>query len=410
MTRILHTGDTHLGYRQYHRQARRADFLDAFDRVATDAIEDGVDAVVHAGDLFHDRQPALEDIMGAMRVLRRLDDAGVPFLAIVGNHEAKRDRQWLDLFESMGLATRLGAEPVTVGDVDLYGLDFVPRSQRDDLDYAFEPGDAEHAALVSHGLFAPFDHGDWDAREVLAESSVAFDAMLLGDDHDPKTKQVDDPYEAWLTYCGSTERASAAEREERGYNLVVFDDGVDIRRRGLPTREFVFVSAELGDGEGTERVRERIDQYEVDDAVVIVEITGEGGEVLPANVEEFGEDRGALVTRVTDRRERAEESELDVSFADPDDAVAERIGEMGLSAAARDLDETIRASKVADSNVADTVQRRVATLLEEADPGVFDPAEDSAATADDDADSGGTDGDPDAGDAGEDQVTMEDYL
>ena len=384
MTRILHTGDTHLGYRQYHRQARRADFLDAFDRVATDAIEDGVDAVVHAGDLFHDRQPALEDIMGAMQVLGRLDDAGVPFLAIVGNHEAKRDRQWLDLFESMGLATRLGAEPVTVGDVDLYGLDFVPRSQRDGLEYAFDSGDAEHVALVTHGLFAPFDHGDWDAREVLAESAVEFDAMLLGDDHDPKTKRIEDPHEAWLTYCGSTERASAAEREERGYNLVVFDDGVDVRRRGLPSREFVFVAVELGEGEGTERVRDRIDQYDVGDAVVIVEITGEGGEVLPANVEEFGEDRGALVTRVNDRRERAEESELDVSFADPDDAVAERIGEMGLSAAARDLDETIRASKVADSNVADAVERGVETLLDEEDPGVFDPAED--------------------------QVTMEDYL
>ena len=396
MTRILHTGDTHLGYRQYHRQARRADFLDAFDRVATDAIEDGVDAVVHAGDLFHDRQPALEDIMGAMQVLGRLDDAGVPFLAIVGNHEAKRDRQWLDLFESMGLATRLGAEPVTVGDVDLYGLDFVPRSQRDGLEYAFDSGDAEHVALVTHGLFAPFDHGDWDAREVLAESAVEFDAMLLGDDHDPKTKRIEDPHEAWLTYCGSTERASAAEREERGYNLVVFDDGVDVRRRGLPSREFVFVAVELGEGEGTERVRDRIDQYDVGDAVVIVEITGEGGEVLPANVEEFGEDRGALVTRVNDRRERAEESELDVSFADPDDAVAERIGEMGLSAAARDLDETIRASKVADSNVADAVERGVETLLDEEDPGVFDPAEDSAAETE--------------GESGEDQVTMEDYL
>ena len=384
MTRILHTGDTHLGYRQYHRQARRADFLDAFDRVATDAIEDGVDAVVHAGDLFHDRQPALADIMGAVQVLGRLDDAGVPFLAIVGNHEAKRDRQWLDLFESMGLATRLGAEPVTVGDVDLYGLDFVPRSQRDGLEYAFDSGDAEHVALVTHGLFAPFDHGDWDAREVLAESAIEFDAMLLGDDHDPKTKRIEDPHEAWLTYCGSTERASAAEREERGYNLVVFDDGVDVRRRGLPSREFVFVAVELGEGEGTERVRQRIDQYDVEDAVVIVEITGEGGEVLPANVEEFGEDRGALVTRVNDRRERAEESELDVSFADPDDAVAERIGEMGLSAAARDLDETIRASKVADSNVADAVERGVETLLDEEGPGVFDPAED--------------------------QVTMEDYL
>jgi len=411
MTRILHTGDTHLGYQQYHRPARREDFLAAFDRIATDAIEDGVDAVVHAGDLFHDRQPALEDIMGAMAVLRRLDDAGVPFLAVVGNHEAKRDRQWLDLFESMGLATRLGSDPVTVGDVDLYGLDFVPRSRRDGLAYEFRAGNAEYAALVTHGLFAPFEHGDWDAREVLAESPVAFDAVLLGDDHEAKTKRIEKPHGAWLTYCGSTERASAAEREERGYNLVVFEEGVDIRRRGLPTREFVFVSVELGEGEATERVRERVGQYSVADAVVIVEVTGAGGEVLPANVEEFAEERGALVTRVTDRRDRAEESDLDVSFADPDDAVAERLTELGLSSAARDLDETIRASKVADSNVADTVERRVADLLEE-DAAAFDPAEadDGESAPADSEDLTAATGDGSDDPAGEDQVTMEDYL
>jgi len=419
MTRILHTGDTHLGYRQYHREARREDFLDALDRVADDAIRDGVDAVVHAGDLFHDRQPALTDLMGAMGVLQRLAAADVPFFAIVGNHEAKRDHQWLDLFESMGLATRLGTEPVTVGDVALYGLDFVPRSRRDAVELAFEPHDADHAALVTHGLFEPFDHGEWDARELLRGTSVAFDALLLGDDHEPKTKQLTDPSETWLTYCGSTERASAAERAERGYNLVVFDDGVDVRRRGLDTREFVFVEIELGEGEGTERVRDRVGEHDVEDAVVIVEITGGGAEVLAANVEEFGADRGALVTRVNDRRELPDESDIDVSFADPDDAVTNRVDGMGLSSAARELDETIRASKVADSNVADAVQRRVETIVEEDDPDAFSPAEDSSPdddtaedsspgddTAEDSSPDDTTD-EPDTGD--ESQVTMEDY-
>jgi exonuclease SbcD len=405
MTRLLHTGDTHLGYRQYHRSARRADFLDAFHQVAADAIEDDVDAVVHAGDLFHDRQPALEDIMGALSVLRRLDEADVPFLAIVGNHEAKRDRQWLDLFAEMGLATRLDDSPVTVGDIALYGLDFVPRSQRSDLAYDFQPHDAEYAAVVSHGLFAPFAHGDWDAQEILAESSVTFDAMLLGDDHEAKTKRVEQPHEAWLTYCGSTERASAAEREARGYNLVVVEDSIDIRRRGLDTREFVFVEVDLGAGEGTERVRQRVGQHDIEDAVVIVEITGEGEEVLPANIEEFGEDRGALVTRVTDRREQSEETDVDVSFADPDEAVTERIQELGLSSAARDLDETIRASKVPDSKVADTVEERVDSLVEEAEDGAFDAAEDQTGSETDDV-AESTASEDNATDS---QVTMGDY-
>ena len=426
MTRVIHTGDTHLGYQQYHLPQRREDFLDAFRQVAADAVEEDIDAVVHAGDLFHDRQPTLPDIMGALSVLRTLDDAGIPFLAVVGNHESKRDAQWLDLFESLGLATRLGDEPVTVGNVAVYGLDFVARAERGDLDYDFSSHGCDYAALVSHGLFQPFDHGDWDIREVLAGSPVHFDAALLGDDHTPQTKRIEDPHDAWLTYCGSTERASADERENRGYNLVVFEDdspappadGVDIRRRALETREFVFVDVELGPGEGVERVRERVTQENLTDAVVVVSISGEGEPVTPATVEEAAAEAGALTTRVTDHRELADERDVEVSFADPDEAVRERVRELGLSPAAREVDETVRASKVADSNVASEVERRVRKLLEDGETDAFRPADedegaepDSASRADgSETEEAETDGPETDGAETESQVTMEDYL
>ncbi|QLD88589.1 metallophosphoesterase family protein [Natronomonas salina] len=383
MTRVLHTGDTHLGYRQYHLPERRSDFLDAFRRVAEDAIELDVDAVVHAGDLFHDRRPGLPDLLGTLDVLETLDDAGVPFLAVVGNHETKRDAQWLDLFEAMGLATRLGDEPLVVGDTAFYGLDFVPRAQREDLEYDFEPHDADHAALVSHGLFQPLvpDYGnvEWDAAAVLSESTVDFDAMLLGDEHAPTTQEVED---TWVTYCGSTERASAGEREDRGYNLVEFDGDARITRRGLETREFVFVDLELAEGEGFDRVRERLREHDLEGAVVHVTLDGDGEDVSAARVEAFASDEGALVARVNDHREISEEADLEVAFADPDEAVRERVRELGLSDAARDLDETIRASKVADSNVADEVERRVADLLDEPEAFESGPAEEPETAAD----------------------------
>jgi DNA repair exonuclease SbcCD nuclease subunit len=380
MTRVIHTGDTHIGYQQYHVPERRQDFLAAFRTVVRDAIDDDVAAVVHAGDLFHDRRPTLSDIMGTLDVLEELAAADIPFLAVVGNHEAKRDAQWLDLYASLGLATRLDAEPTVVGETAFYGLDFVPRSKREDLEYDFAPHDADHAALVTHGLFQPFDYGDWDASELLDESSVDFDALLLGDNHKPGKREVSD---AWVTYCGSTERASASEREDRGYNIVSFDDDdVQITRRGLDTREFVFVDVELDSQEGIERVRSQVGQYDLDDAVVIVTIDGDGEPIAPASIEEYALDHGALVARVTDHRElAADERETSVSFADPDDAVAERVRELGLSGAARDVDETVRASKVADANVAETVEERVRELVEE-DPDALDDGVSAEAEAD----------------------------
>jgi len=421
MTRVIHTGDTHIGYQQYHVPERRDDFLAAFEQVVADAIDDDVDAVVHAGDLFHDRRPTLTDVLGTLDVLERLDDAGIPFLAVVGNHEAKRDAQWLDLYESLGLAVRLDDEPHVIGDTAFYGLDFVPRSQRDALEYDFAPHDADHSALVSHGQFQPFDYGTWDATEIVETATVDFDALLLGDEHTPGTKQVD---ETWLTYCGSTERASADERDDRGYNIVTFDDAVQITRRGLDTREFVFVEVELAAGEGIERVHERIGEHDLEDAVVVVHVEGEGDPITPAGIEEYALERGALVARVTDHREFADEREVEISFADPDEAVRERVRELGLSEAARDIDETIRASKVPDSNVADTVEDRVAELVEEGDLAVFDGAEDADASGEagiEDEDEtaeadGGETSAPDGSAASdetedpEDQSTMEEYL
>jgi DNA repair exonuclease SbcCD nuclease subunit len=393
MTRVIHTGDTHLGYQQYHSPMRRQDFLDAFERVVDDAIDDDVSAVVHAGDLFHDRRPALPDLLGTLSVLRRLANADVPFLAVVGNHESTRGGQWLDLFEQLGLATRLGADPVVVGDVAFYGLDHVPTSKRVDLDYAFEPHDADFAALVAHGLFTPFAHADWETETVLDEATVDFDAVLLGDNHAPGTERVADTP---VTYCGSTERVSAAERDGRGYNLVSFEDEtVDIRRRAVETRPFVFVEVTLGEGEGEERVREQVRQYDVDDAVVVVEITGDGDPVTPAAIETLATERGALVARVTDRREfeATGDSGATVDFADPDAAVRERVSELGLSPAALDVDDAVRGD-VADANVRETVKRRVRERLDESVTG-FEPADDSV----DDAE-GTADGENPADDAG----------
>ncbi|WP_424008261.1 DNA double-strand break repair protein Mre11 [Haloferax denitrificans] len=388
MTRVIHTGDTHIGYQQYHSPERRQDFLDAFERVVSDALDEGVDAVVHAGDLYHDRRPELPDLLGTLAALRRLDDAGIPFLAIVGNHESTRGGQWLDLFERLGLATRLGRDPHVVGDVAFYGLDHVPRSRRDELDYQFDPADAERSVLVAHGLFTPFAHADWETETVLAESNVDFDAVLLGDNHVPDTADLDG---TWVTYCGSTERASASERDPRGYNLVEFTpDAVDIRRRTLETRPFAFVEVDLAGDEGIERVRRRVREFDLEDAVVIVELRGEGETVTPAAVESFAVEEGALVARVNDKRDIDDDADLatDVTFADPDDAVRERVREMGLSSAALDVDETVRASKVADSNVRDEVRERVESLLSD-DPDAFVAAERESDAEDEDESSEG---------------------
>lgn len=373
MTRILHTGDTHLGYRQYHSTERRSDFIDAFSKVVADAIDLNVSAVVHAGDLFHTHQPELQDILSCIDILRTLQHAKIPFLGIVGNHERKPNSQWLDLFERMGLAERLGSDPVLIENVAVYGLDYLPRNQRESDAYSFSPHTGEYAVLVSHGRFLPlvqaYNEDGWDITTVLQESTIPFDVVLLGDEHDPKTQEVND---TWVTYCGSTERTSASERKDRGYNIVSIEDTVQITRRGIDTRPFVYVDVDLSKGEGMSRILDRIDEYEISDAVVYVTIVGDGDDVAPAEIERYANENGALITRVADHRSIDPNVEdTDIAFTDPNQAVDSELRTMQLSEAAQQLDHIIRGESVADSNVANEGEKLISSLLD--DPDAFEP-------------------------------------
>jgi hypothetical protein len=83
---------------------------------------------------------------------------------------------------------------------------------------------------------------------------------------------------------------------------------------------------------------------------------------------------------VTDRREIETETELSVSFADPDAAVDERIEELPLSAAARDIDDAVRSPDIADSNLRETVKSRLTEQIDE-DPAALAPPETADSTA-----------------------------
>lgn len=88
MARFLHIADIHLGFDRYNSPERTKDFYFSFaDVIQRYAIAEPVDFVLIAGDLFEHRviQPAV--LNQAQICLRQLNDAGIPVLAIEGNHD-----------------------------------------------------------------------------------------------------------------------------------------------------------------------------------------------------------------------------------------------------------------------------------------------------------------------------------
>ena len=88
MPRFLHLADIHLGFDRYDSKERTQDFFYAFeDALAKYALAEKVDFVVIAGDLFEHRNIQPATLNQAQYCLKELQQAGIPVIAIEGNHD-----------------------------------------------------------------------------------------------------------------------------------------------------------------------------------------------------------------------------------------------------------------------------------------------------------------------------------
>lgn len=365
-TEIIHTADTHIGYRQYHKKEREKDFKKALSKVVQRAIEKEVDAVVHAGDLFDRSRPSITALSDLIEELKKLRGEGIEFCTIVGNHDGTSERQWPEFLEDLDLAVYLDSDGYVVNDVCLYGLDYVSPQQRSALTYEFTPSDVDTSFLVGHGLFKPFPHGDWDLNEILAKSNVSFDGVLLGDDHTPQLTQVS---EVPVTYPGSTERTAADQREKRGFNNVaVNSDGVSITHETIQTRAFDFIDIELSGGEGLQEVIDEVEKTSIrDECVVIITITGDGKRIASADVERVALRKGGLVVRVNDRREFTDSDRefKEVSFTDPDELVQQRVDGLSIGYIATEFEGMVRdVEEFPQANLKDLSEQKMSELID----------------------------------------------
>jgi DNA repair protein SbcD/Mre11 len=136
--RLLHTGDWHVG-RTIRGRSRIPEFEDALHEVVGVATQEGVDAVLVAGDLYDHRSPAPEADALVFEALVRLYEARVRVVIIPGNHDSALRLQAL---------SRL-LQPLGVTVVPRV----VPPGQGSLVELAARGGD--HAALVACVPFVP---------------------------------------------------------------------------------------------------------------------------------------------------------------------------------------------------------------------------------------------------------------
>jgi exonuclease SbcD len=202
---LLAIGDVHLGTRPSSLPADLADSgveladltPEAALQAAVDiAIEKRVDAVLFAGDVVESTNARFEAVRPLESTVRRLEEAGIPVLGVVGNHDVEalpRLVGMIDGFELLGAGGRWQSRVIEKEGrpaVEILGWSFPERRVRSSpvADLLREPLSPSHSGIPRIGLL----HGDLDASggsyapftsSELREAGL--DAWLLGHIHKP---------------------------------------------------------------------------------------------------------------------------------------------------------------------------------------------------------------------------------
>ena len=320
--RMLHVADIHIGMENYGRidpatgiHGRVLDFLRRFDEVIEYGLSHDVDLVVFAGDAFKTRDPSPTYQREFARRIKRLSDAGVPTILLVGNHDLpamEKKATSLDIFRTLavpnvtvGWRDEVHRIETQRGPVQVACVPY-PMRQRllsreehrgknlEELDRALTDivGDiirglaadldpAIPSVLTGHFTVGGATFGS--ERSVMIGSDVvvlksvladpAWDYVALGHIH--KHQELNGGAVPAIVYPGSLERIDfGEERDPKGFCWVELARG-ETSWQFIPVqaRPFITVWADVRDAEDpTQVVLDEISRKDVTDAVVRVNI------------------------------------------------------------------------------------------------------------------------------------------
>ena len=251
--RFIHTADIHLGktYRNSSGEAERyRDFFRCLAGIVADALREAVDFVLIGGDLFHTGQILPKTFAKTIEILQPLKEAGIPCIAIEGNHDwihRRNNISWMEALSEMGyirllrpartaeggyVFTPFNEETgegghIEIGGLNIYGLGYIGAQAGSHVERICEAVTTANNLLIFHvGIwkYSPVEIGNMKIEEAhpLAEK---FGYVALGHGHKPYVIETPDgrPY---AYNPGAPERVNFGEEKyDKGYYFVTLADG-----------------------------------------------------------------------------------------------------------------------------------------------------------------------------------------
>ena len=256
--KFLHISDVHLGCTRYQLSESPRDFFDAWiDVIKKYAIGEKVDFVIMAGDFFHKRNVPPETMNYAFAGLSMLKDAGIPVVAIEGNHDQKHndsEYSWLRSLSNWNLLYLLEPKKidgkmhyekwsdesgeggfVDIGNARIFGSDWYGASANWAIPMLTEAIKEQRREGAFHILMLHTDVEGHQTHPIpalsiasLKELKSVTDYVALGHTH--KCYEIDN----WAFNPGSLEITKIDEyRETRGAWLVEVDENNQVNAKHI---------------------------------------------------------------------------------------------------------------------------------------------------------------------------------
>jgi exonuclease SbcD len=232
--RFLHAADVHLdsplhGLSRYEglpadeiRSATRA----AFDNLVQCAIDEAVDFVVVAGDLFDGDWRDMGTGLYFAKAMGRLDQAGIPAFLLSGNHDAasvvSRTVPWPPNVRLFG-SRRPETHRLPELSVAIHGQSFATQAVTENLVVAYPHGDAHtfNVGMLHTALAGRQGHADYAPCSVDDLRSRGYDYWALGHVHEFEVVST----EPYVVFPGNVQGRTIRETGAKGAVLVDVADG-----------------------------------------------------------------------------------------------------------------------------------------------------------------------------------------
>ena len=221
--KFSHISDTHLGLVQYGLEEREQDIYNSFNQAIDISINDKVDFVIFAGDVFHTPTPSGTAILQMANALKRLKQNGIESFFVLGEHDISRVRTTPIpyVYHNLEFSKYIGREePAYYKNVMIIGLDKIRKNEMDGLEEKFSKIESlaskhdGHKILVLHQGITEVNKFAGEINSTDLPKNFTYYAM--GHLHDKFLKQYEH-LKGPLVYPGSTDMTSNQGDVEKGF-------------------------------------------------------------------------------------------------------------------------------------------------------------------------------------------------